>query len=121
MIEICVGEVVAMLPIVDKVATERIPARAAWQLSQIIARLRAEADAFERARLELFKALGEPSTDGNGYTVPAERVPSLNTELQKLMEKRLQIDAAPVSIAQLDGALFAAADLLQCQPLFEDS
>lgn len=116
MIEVTIGNVVDALPVLERLAQEKLPVRAAWRISRLILRLRPVLPAFEQARLAIFQKLGAPTVDGKGYTVPAPRTTELKAELEELLARTVEVEQEQIPVSFFDGAMVSPSDFLALGP-----
>jgi hypothetical protein len=114
MITLKVSEAYLFLPSLQKVMRERLPAKAAYRLSRIAAKIDPELRLFEERRGKLAQEMGEEVKDRPGaFEVRGEEnLKNFRAQLEELGSEEIKIDLEPLTVDMLGEAQLEAADLM---------
>jgi hypothetical protein len=117
MISVTIREALGFRPALVNVMQAKLPAKAAYRLSRIAAKLSPELEEYEKQRYELFKQFGTESEDKPGaYEVKGEEsLKALQDALEPLLDEQVKIDVEPLAADMLGDAELTAADLLMLE------
>lgn len=88
-----------------------IPAKANFFIQKNISLLAAAAQEIDKARLEIAKHYGEASEDGQGYTIPSDKIPQAAKELEDLFAIEQDIEIRTFKLEDLGEAKFTSAQM----------
>lgn len=97
-----------------------IPARANFLIQKNISALAAAAQEIEKSRLEVAKHYGEASEDGQGYTIPGDKIPLAAKELEDLFAIEQDISIRTFKIEDLGDTQFTSAQMSAIMFMIED-
>lgn len=119
MISVTIGEVVGFAPALSRVMEIKLPAKAAYRLARIAAKLQPELKLFNDARIALFKELGDPvEGQGDTYQVTGEeRQKQLANRLVELGAEPVVVDLEPLTVDMLGDTQVTPADLYVLEKL----
>lgn len=120
MIEVKLSDIINAAPALWRIGEAKLPAKAAWRTSRLMAKLFAEAKHYEKVRLERFKLLGATTDGGQNYTVPAEKMPELNKQLAAILDETVKIDYEALPLSLFANVELAPADLAAAEKFFID-
>lgn len=112
MIEVKLQDIINAAPALERIGESKLPAKAAWRVSRLLSKLLTEHRAYMKIRLDKFKEHGETKDAGQTYTVPVEKMPTLNAELEALLAEKVKVDYDPIPLALFGDAPLAPADLV---------
>lgn len=117
MIKVTVREAITFQKALTNVMQAKLPAKAAYRLSRIAAKLAPEMEAYEKQRYALFQELGTEVADKPGtfeITGP-EGHTKLREQLDPLLDEEINIDLDPVTEDMLGNADLTAGDLMMLE------
>jgi len=119
MIEVTVGELVALSPALKRVMEVKLPVKAAYRLSRIAAKFTPEIRTFEEARLSIFQELGTEVEKKPGFfeIKDPEKREDMIERVEALYKEKVKVDAEPVPLDMLGTAELSAADLLALEKI----
>lgn len=114
MITVTVREALMFQQALTNVMKAKLPAKAAYRLSRIAAKLSPELEAYEKQRYALFQEHGTEVADkpGNYEIKGVEAVAKFTEQLDPLLDEEIKIDLDPVTEDMLGNAELTAADLI---------
>lgn len=119
MIEVTIGEVVGFVPALNRVMETKLPAKAAYRLSRIAAKLQPELKLFNEVRMALFVELGEPveGQPGQYQVTGVEKQKQLADRLAELQAEKVAVGLDPLTADMLGDAQVTPADLYVLEKL----
>ena len=117
-VKLMAGEVVPRLNGLKKLVEKDLPIKAAYRLSRIIKAYQDEAKTYEESRLKLINKYckkdkeGSPVTKDGVYHFDPKGRAAFDKEMQNLFATAITIEAAPLSLGELEGTEVSASDLL---------
>lgn len=112
-------DVVNAVAALERIGQEKLPAKAAWRVSRLLAKMQSEQRAYMKVREGKFKELGVTS-DGQTYTVPPENMKQLNDQLEAVLSEPVKIDYKPIPLGLFGEATLAPADLALVTPFITE-
>jgi hypothetical protein len=120
-IEVKNGDIAGCFPALVRIGQTKIPARAAYRVSRLIAKLRAELTAFEEARIALVKGLGVEQADKPGtWDIPAEKRQEYDEQLEAIAGDLVRVDYDPLPLSIFGDAPLAPLDIASAERFFVD-
>ena len=97
-----------------------IPAKANFLIQKNISTFAAAAQEIDKARLEIAKHYGEATEDGQGYTIPNDKIPLAAKELEDLFAIEQDISIRTFKIEDLGDTQFTSAQMSAIMFMIED-
>ena len=88
-----------------------IPAKVNFYLQKNMSKIAAAAQEVEQARLEVAKQYGVLAEDGSGYSIPEDRIPQANQELNDLFSIEQELEIKTFSIEDFGSVEFTPAQM----------
>lgn len=88
-----------------------IPAKVNFYLQKNMSKIAAAAQEIEQARLEVAKQYGVLAEDGSGYSIPEDRIPQANQELNDLFSIEQDLEIKTFSIEDLGSVELTPAQM----------
>ena len=109
MIEANVGQVVNVIPVLNKLAEGKFLGRKAFVIARLVREINKESETFELTRIELIKKYAEKDekgelivTDDGNVHISTENLANCNEELLKLQNTEIEINAEKIPVDQLE-------------------
>lgn len=102
-IEITIGDVVDLVPLIIQLGEYPFVFKAKYRLSRSISKLLSEKKRFEKIKMEIFKTYGSINKEGN-YVLDSENldmIQKVSDELQLLKEEKITVDVFPVLLSEI--------------------
>lgn len=109
MIEANVGQIVNVIPVLNKLAEGKFLGRKAFVIARLVREINKESETFELTRIELIKKYAEKdekdeliiTEDGNVH-ISTENLANCNEELLKLQNTEIEINAEKIPVDWLE-------------------
>ena len=88
-----------------------IPAKVNFYLQKNMNKIATAAQEVEQARLEVAKQYGVLAEDGSGYSIPEDRIPQANQELNDLFSIEQELEIKTFSIEDLGSVELTPAQM----------
>lgn len=109
MIEANVGQIVNVIPILNKLAEGKFLGRKAFVIARLVREINKESETFELTRIELIKKYAEKDekgeliiTDDGNVHISTENLANCNEELLKLQNTEIEINAEKIPVDWLE-------------------
>lgn len=109
MIEANVGQIVNVIPILNKLAEGKFLGRKAFVIARLVREINKESETFELTRIELIKKYAEKDekgeliiTDDGNVHISTENLVNCNEELLKLQNTEIEINAEKIPVDWLE-------------------
>lgn len=126
MIEANVGQIVNVIPVLNKLAEGKFLGRKAFVIARLVREINKESETFELTRIELIKKYAEKdekgelvvTADGNVH-ISKEDLNCCNEELAKLQNTVIEINAEKVPIDWLEDINLTLMEATVLEPFVE--
>lgn len=109
MIEANVGQIVNVIPVLNKLAEGKFLGRKAFVIARLVREINKESETFELTRIELIKKYAEKDekgelivTDDGNVHISTENLANCNEELLKLQNTEIEINAEKIPVDWLE-------------------
>ena len=109
MIEANVGQIVNVIPILNKLAEGKFLGRKAFVIARLVREINKESETFELTRIELIKKYAEKDekgeliiTDDGNVHISTENLANCNEELLKLQNTEIEINEKKIPVDWLE-------------------
>ena len=109
MIETNVGQIVNVIPVLNKLAEGKFLGRKAFIIARLVREINKESETFELTRIELIKKYAEKDekgeliiTDDGNVHISTENLANCNEELLKLQNTEIEINAEKIPVDWLE-------------------
>ena len=109
MIEANVGQIVNVIPVLNKLAEGKFLGRKAFVIARLVREINKESETFELTRIELIKKYAEKDekgeliiTDDGNVHISTENLANCNEELLKLQNTKIEINAEKIPVDWLE-------------------
>lgn len=103
-----------------KTATSYIPAKVNFAIQKNIKLMQTAAQEIEEARLKIAQHFGEPSEDGNQYSIPADKQEEAKKELFELFQVEQELDIKTFKIEDLGEVTLTPAQMQALMFMIEE-
>lgn len=118
---ITVGALVNGSTALQVLASQPLPGALAFRVSRIVNKLAPELQAYNKARLDIFKKYGDLNTEKNEYKLrEGEDTEKANAELKDLWEAEVPVEFKPLPLSTLDHIEISAELINSANWLFEE-
>ena len=116
--ELQLGEILMMKPVIDKMIQTEISVKAAFKLSKLVRVLNPELQDIEKCRAELVNKHGEKAEDG-GTQVSKENEPLFIKEFDEFLQETTEVAIETMSLDELCDIKMTTADISKIEKLIE--
>lgn len=114
------GEVVGALPALQKLASEKLTAKALYRVSKTLSRLDKEIGFFNAERCKIVEELGEKVEDKEGaYEIPAANREEFNKRMAELSDIEIDPPIAVIKISTTEDIRLSYNDLRMLEGIVE--
>lgn len=102
------------VPSLNILANTKLNLKASYDISKRLKVINDELEIFDKARIDKVKELsgGKLKEDGKSYDIAEEDLKKLNEELKDLLDKEIDINIAPINLADFGNVEIEPAHLL---------
>ena len=119
MVKMRAGELIDMYQALERIAQQKVPARAAYWVSRLMVKLRPEFEAFDAQHNAMAIKHGKDMGNGQFKVQPGESMQAFLAEYQPVAETEIEVDVQPIKIEVFGEAELAPADLMCIDKLIE--
>lgn len=117
LINTTIREILSSVSFFNDLSQQKLRARTAFKVAKILRLLEAEIVNFETAKQAIFNKYGEKDDDGNFINkdnmivVKPELADDYNREATELLDTKIEIQAEPLTLEELEDTNFAPEDI----------
>lgn len=126
MIEANVGQIVNVIPILNKLAEGKFLGRKAFVIARLVREINKESETFELTRIELIKKYAEKDekgeliiTDDGNVHISTENLANCNEELLKLQNTEIEINAEKIPVDWLEETTLTLTEASILEPFVQ--
>lgn len=126
MIEANVGQIVNVIPVLNKLAEGKFLGRKAFVIARLVREINKESETFELTRIELIKKYAEKDekgeliiTDDGNVHISTENLANCNEELLKLQNTEIEINAEKIPVDWLEEITLALTEASILEPFVQ--
>ena len=113
MIVVTLKNLVEAFPILKEIGDYEFNARTAFRIARVIRACENELKGFENTRQLILKKYGKVNQDQKNFVIEKENIDDFNSDMQALLDTRIELVADPINIEELEDINFTPAKLAQ--------
>jgi hypothetical protein len=119
--KLTLAQVVNAYAALGRIGAEKLPIKLAYTLQRNMRLLQPEAQQFEQTRVLLIKTRFGEKDGAENFTVPPNRIPAFEKQINELLSVEVAVDVHTVSLEEAAGIQISVIDMMSLDWMFTDS